>query len=161
MGTLAQNPGKELLGWDIVEQHTHERGLMWYVLAVGVGIAMLIYAIVARNFLFGFILVMVGIIMATHSLRPAAQYRCSCSESGMMIGTRFYPWKDIEKFWLLVRPEVKTLYLEFGGLRPRLPVPLGELDVGQLHEILVQYVEEDTTNAEEPMSDWIVRVLKI
>lgn len=161
MATSVQNPGKELLGWDIVEGHTHERGVIWYVLACGIGIAMLIYAIVVRNFLFGFILVMVGIIMATHSMRPAAQYRCVCSENGMTIGTRFYPWKDIEKFWLLIRSDVKMLYLEFGGLRPRLPVPLQESDPEQLRQILTQYIEEDTTNSEEPMSDWIVRVLKI
>ena len=154
--------GKELRAWEVSEGHLHERGAGWYAAAIIVGLVFLIYAIVTRNFLFGFIVIMFGVIMATHSMHPAGHYRCVITEFGLHIGARFYPWKDIEKFWIMYQPpEVKTLYLDFEGLRPRLPIPLGDADPNEIRASLSSVIVEDTSHGEEPFSDWLIRVLKI
>lgn len=154
--------GKEQLSWGIKEYHEHPRGMFWYFVAVVLAIALIIYAISVRNFLFAFIVIMFGVILITHNLRSPGDYQFAITELGIKFGQRFYPWKDIDQFWIAYEPpEVKTLYFEFGGLRPRLPIPLEETDPNQVREILKEVLEEDTSKTEEPISDWLARVLKI
>ncbi|MBI2552275.1 hypothetical protein HYW17_03200 [Candidatus Uhrbacteria bacterium] len=156
------NYGPELLSWEIREYHQHARGLAWAIAAAAVGILLLIYAVSSRNFLFAFIVIMFGIIFATHSLRPPRAYRFIIAQRGIALGERFYPWKDIDHFWVVdAPPAVKTLYFEFGGLRPRLPIPLGEINPDSIRAILRGLVREDTSKTEEPISDWLARMLRI
>lgn len=157
-----QNRGKELLGWEVSDQHDHTRGPAWFVLAGALCLSMLIYAVSTRNFLFAFIIIMFAVIIATHSMRPAVHYRFSVCELGIGLGERFYVWKDIKQFFIAYEPpSVKTLYFDFGGLRPRLPVPLENTDPDEARRLLGQYISEDTKQTEEPLSDWLARVLKI
>jgi len=154
--------GKELVAWQVTEGHIHGRSTLWYAVAIMAGLAFLIYAVVTRNFLFGFIVIMFGVIMATHSVHPPANFRCALTELGLHIGKRFHPWKDMEKFWIIYQPpEVKTLYVDFGGLRPRLPIPLEDADPNEVRATLGSVLTEDTSHTEEPFSDWLIRVLKI
>lgn len=157
-----QNYGKELLRWDIKEHHEHARGALWFVLAGAFAVAFLLYSIATRNFLFAFIIIMFGVILATHSLRPAREYSFGIAELGILLGERFYPWKDIARFWIIYQPpEVKTLYFDFDGLRPRLAIALEETDPNDVRDILLSVIPEDTTKNEEPLTDKIARVLKI
>lgn len=154
--------GDELISWTINEYHAHSRGMWWYIAAAAAGVALLIYAVATHNFLFAFIIIMFGIISVTHSLRPPAQYRFVVQELGVSLGSRFYPWKDIERFWIAYEPpEIKTLYFEFAGLRPRLPVPLEDADPNEVRKTLREFLAEDTSKTDEPLSDWLARVLKI
>lgn len=157
-----QNYGKELIRWTVADQVDHVRGTVWYVVAALAAAGFLIWAITTRNFLFAFIVIMFGVIFATHRIRPTVSYEFIISELGIQLGTRQYPWKDMARFSIVYEPpEVKTLYFDFGGLRPRLPIPLADIDPGQARKILLTVLPEDTTQTEEPLSDWVARVLKI
>lgn len=157
-----KNYGKELIRWDVSDQHDHVRSALWYVIAGIVAIGFLIWAIGTRNFLFAFIVIMFGVIIMTHRIRPSLRYAFVISELGIQLGSRFYPWKDIARFWIVYEPpEVKTLYFDFGGLRPRLPIPLEDTDPNRVRKILLTVLTEDTARNEEPLSDWIARILKI
>ena len=156
------NYGKTLLNWEVADYPAHARGTAWYIGVMGVGLALLIWALATRSFLFAFLLIIVAVIMATHALHPPRQYAFAIVERGIILGRKFYPWKDLERFWIVYEPpEVKTLYLEFGGLRPRLPVPLGNTDPNRVRALLKDLIAEDTSKTEEPLSDWFARVLKI
>lgn len=158
----SSNFGQELLSWEIKELHQHERGLFWAIAAVIIGLALLIYAVSTRNFLFAFIVIMFGIIFATHAIRPPGAHRFAIFERGVRLGERFYIWKDLDHFWMVdTPPAVRTLYLEFGGLRPRLPIPLGKIEASTVRAILGRSVREDTEKTEEPLSDFIARMLRI
>lgn len=162
MPEVPKEYGKELTAWQVTEGHIHARSVGWYAVAIVAGLALLIYAVVTRNFLFGFIVIMFGVIMATHSVHPPAHFRCALTELGIHMGGRFYPWRDIEKFWIIYQPpEVKMLYVDFGGLRPRLPIPLEDADPNEVRTTLSSVVTEDTSHTDEPFSDWLIRVLKI
>ena len=157
-----QNQGKELLSWEVKDSHEHVRGPLWYAAAFIIAVGFLIYAVSTRNFLFAFIVIMFGVILVTHGLRPAGRYKFAIYELGVSLGERQYPWKDLKQFWLAYEPpEIKTLYLDFGGLRPRLPVPLEDTDPNQVRKTLVAALPEDASRTEEPMTDWLARVLKI
>lgn len=159
---LLQNYGKELIRWEVSDQSDHVRGALWYIFAAAAAIGFLIWAIATRNFLFAFIVIMFGVIIMTHRIRPSVRYEFVISELGIRLGSRFYPWKDIARFWIVYEPpDVKTLYFDFGGLRPRLPVPLEDTDPNRVRKILLTVLTEDTARNEEPLSDWVARILKI
>ncbi len=156
------NRGKELLGWEVAEYHEHARGKLWFVVAALIGLALIFYSLQERNFLFAFIVIMVAVILITHSIRPSVRYYFGVYELGVGLGGRFYPWKELNCFWMAYEPpEIKTLYVEFTGFRPRLPVPLEDTDPNSVRQVLKDFVEEDTSKTDEPISDWIARVLKI
>lgn len=154
--------GEEILSWQAEDISVRRRGLWWYVFASVAAAGLLIYAIRERNFLFAFIVIMFAIIFATHHIRSAAEVRFAITDLGLRIGSRFFPWRDIEEFWIAYEPPaVKTLYVEFSGLRPRLPIPLEDADPNQVREVLRQFIAENSSKHEEPISDWVARVLKI
>ena len=162
MAEEATNYGKELLSWEVSDHHGHDRTTGWYVAAGIIALGMLIYAIVTRNFLFAFIIIMFGIIIVTHNTRPATNYQFIIAERGIALGKRFYLWKDIERFWIIYEPPaVKTLYFDFEGLRPRLPVPLENTDPNRVRKALLNMLAEDTARMEEPLADWFARILKL
>lgn len=161
-GENNQDYGQELLSWEIKEHHEHARGLAWAVIAGITGVALLIYAVSTRNFLFAFIVIMFGVIFASHSLRPPGAYRFVITRRGIALGERFYTWKDMDHFWIVdTPPAVKTVYFEFGGLRPRLPIPLGKVNPNSIRAILRDMLREDASKTEEPTSDFIARILRI
>lgn len=154
--------GKELISWEVAEYELVPRGVGWYIFAGLIGLALVIWSVATRNFLFAFIILIFAVIFATHTMRPPQRLRLSISDRGLALGSRFHPWKDIQNFWIVYEPpEVKTLYLDFGGIRPRLPIPLERTDPNQVRKILREFAPEDTSHTEEPMSDWLARVLKI
>ena len=154
--------GQELISWEVAEYDLAPRGVAWYVFAGAAALGLLIWAVSTRNFLFAFIILIFAVIFATHTTRPPQRYRFVISDRGLALGSRLHLWKDIQGFWILYEPpEVKILYLNFGGIRPRLPIPLERTDPNQVRKILREFVPEDTSNLEEPMLDWLARVLKI
>ncbi len=84
------NRGKELLGWEVAEYHEHARGKLWFVVAALIGLALIFYSLQERNFLFAFIVIMVAVILITHSIRPSARYYFGAYELGAGLGGRFY-----------------------------------------------------------------------
>ena len=60
-----------------------------------------------------------------------------------------------------VASSFETLYFDFEGLRPRLPVPLENTDPNRVRKALLNMLAEDTARVEEPMSDWFARILKL
>ncbi|HAF64247.1 MAG: hypothetical protein UX17_C0030G0022 [Parcubacteria group bacterium GW2011_GWC2_45_7] len=160
--TETKQYGKELLSWEADEYSQGHKGLLWYFMATIAAVAFLIWAVATRNFLFAFIVIMFAVITATHALRPPMRYRIGLFERGLVFGTRLYLWKDIKNFWIVYEPpEVKTLYFDFGGLRPRLPVPLIDTDPNRVRKTLQEFLMEDVERIEEPLSDWVARVLKL
>lgn len=162
--TTAPKPayGKELISWEVAEYDLAPRGVAWYVFAGVAAVGLLIWAVSTRNFLFAFIVLIFAVIFATHTMRPPQRYRFVISDIGLALGSRLHKWKDVQGFWILYEPpEVKMLYLDFGGIRPRLPIPLERMDPNQVRKILKEFIIEDTGNTEEPMLDWLARMLKI
>ena len=155
--------GKTLVSWQIDEYQHYQRGVGWYVGAALVGGGLLVYALFTLNFLFALILVIFGIILAMTAGAKPRRIPVSITEDGMEIGHRFIPWKDARCFWIIYEPpEVKNLYLDFKSpIRPHLSLCLEQTDPNVVRRSLLPYVEEDLTKEDEPLTDFLARVMKI
>lgn len=157
--------GEVLLTWPVDEYENHQRGPIWYLFFLLLGVAGLIYALVTQNFLFAIIIIMFGVIIGLSSLRPPRQMDFVITEVGVGVGHQFFSFKELQNFWILYEPpEVKNIYFEFKrSLRPHLAVPLYDVDPIMVRELLIDFLDEDfdDDNNEEPLTDYFGRLLKL
>jgi len=155
--------GKTLISWEFADRPKYERGRLWYVLMIALGVGLLLYALFSANFLFALIIVMIALVLYVSTIFEPAQMRFAVTEDGVQIGGSFLPFREIDKFWFYYEPpEIKNLYLEFRSVvRPRLRIDLADQNPNQVREILAKFVKEDLEQVDEPLSELIGRIFKI
>lgn len=153
--------GNILLMWTFDEYERHERGTAWFLGAALVGAALLMYAFAARNFLFAVLLLMVSAVLALRHVRTPERLDVAVTDRGVMLDRKFYPYETIERFWIVepVRGRT-TLYIDPQGLRPRVAIPLEDVETDDVRRALAQHVQAHD-DADEPGADILSKVLKL
>lgn len=155
--------GVEFMRWEVYEYPKYERGRLWYLLMAMVGGGLLIYSLISGNFLFALILVMFALVLYMSAANEPAKVHFVVAEDGVGLGNAFYPYKEMRSFWFVYDPpEVSNLYIDFrSGIHPRLIVDLEAQNPNEVREVLSQFIREDFSREDEPLSDILGRVLKI
>ena len=155
--------GDVLHEWTIQEYDQHERGTWWYILMLSVGLVLVAYGLFTQNFLFSLIIILAAIILFLQSHQSPLQVPFRIAELGLMVGNRFYPYTELERFYIIYNPsEVKTLFIETKSvLRPTLRVPLLDQDPVTVRQTLLEFLEEDMEKEQEPLADRAARMWKI
>ena len=155
--------GKVYFSWDFPEYNTSWRNNSWYKWAIPVALVLVAYAFFTGNYLFAVIIVLFGIIYFFQSFDNPLTVRCEITEDGIVLGARFYDYRDLSLFWIIYEPpEVKNLYIEFrNSLKPRIGIPLGDQNPLAIREVLAQYLDEETERENEPISDGLSRVFRM
>ena len=151
------------MSWNIPEYHEHERGKRWYIIAIAIGALLLLYSVLTANFLFAIILVLAILIMAMHDRKAAPEVAFEIAENGINVGEAHYSYNRFKSFWMYYEPdEAKTLFLEFkSGVRPRLAIPLQNKNPLKIRSILLAHLPEDVEREDEPLSEQLIRLLKL
>jgi len=152
-----------LIDWDFPEFEQHERTKKWYIVAIIVMGLFLIYAILTKNILFAIILVLAAFITVVQSFQKPQMIHAAITESGIMVGEKFYPYDELAGFWVIYNPPLaKLLYLDFkNSIKKSLPIALVDVDPVEVRDILSQYLEEDLEREEEELGDRFAKVLKL
>ncbi len=152
-----------LLSWEFNEYERPERSKKWYLIGGLAAIALLMYAIIARNYIFGVIIILVALIYFLYDIHEPPKVRFAITPAGVRVGRRFIRHKDIAHFWIVYKPgHVQALYLRPAGwTMPQLSIPLEGQDPLQVRELLLQYVPENLNEEDEPVSDALGRMLKL
>jgi len=147
---------------EVPEYIKQERGVLWYAIAVLLGAALIVYAIMNGNFLFAVILVLAGVVMILMSLNEPRMIRLEIDPSGVRLGGKKYSYNQFREFSIIYQPpEINTLYLEFRlPLRERLSIPLGDIDPNVIRNYLLNFITEDLERDEESLTDILSRTLK-
>ena len=155
--------GEILMSWMIDEYRPHQRGPLWYGVAVTLGFGLLIYSIITQNFLFAVMVLMFGLLIGLTAIRKPGRVPFVITDLGMGVGDHFTPYKEIKNYWMIYEPpEVKTLYIEFrNAVLPHLIVPIDDQNPLDIRETMGRFVPEDLGKEDEPFMDWIARQLKI
>src|SRR3990167_355182 len=146
--------GKILCEWSFMDAPQYKRTVGWYFFMIAVFGSLAIYSIVVDNFIFLFLIILfVLVIFISH--RNASKMEFKITQDGIMVGNKFYPYKDIEKFWIIYQPPyAKTLYFHIKSFfNPRLPIPLEQQNPVHIRKILLDYIPEDLEQENEPFSD--------
>lgn len=154
--------GKVFLKWQFHEMQNYKRGLLWYFVSGAVLMLLVWYAISAKNFLFGLILVLFAVLFFVLN-KNAKVLDVEISEDGIAVGKKLYEYQDIENFWLFYDPpHVKSLYFHTKhSFLPEIVVSLEDANPVEVRRILSQYLREDTEKKEEPPFDTFSRIFKL
>lgn len=154
--------GRVFFSWNFPEFEKHERKQGWYIWS-GIAIGfLLLYSIVAQNYIFGLIIIISALTFAMFQ-RSDNKVDFSITEDGILVNTKFYEYKDLQSFYIIyIPPKVKVLYIEPKSiLSPRIPIYLEDQDPVKVRQVLLDYLEEDLDQEEEPMSDQTSRAFKL
>ena len=161
--TVQPDHGRTLLEWSFPEFERHERPFGWYVLAVIVGLALLIWSIVDQNYLFSIIVVLAAALFVRQTTRQPGLITARVMEDGVELGRNFYEYSELKNFWIIYEPPtVKRLFFTFKmGVRPYLAVPIEDQNPVRIREALRNFLPEDTDREAEPVAESLGRMLKL
>jgi hypothetical protein len=160
---VEEDHGKKLAEWEFSEYVKYERSTAWYIGLGIVEVVIVIYSILSKNFLFGIIAILVGLILILHSKREPAGLKCRIFEDGIQVGSNFYEWDDIRSFRIVYEPpKVKLLYIDLKSIfMPDFSVPLNNQNPLEIRKILKTYLLEDLEKKYETMTDRMNRWLRL
>jgi len=162
-GISSGGVGDILLSWEYPEYIAYNRGLVWYILAIVVTIALLVYAFLTENNLFMIIIVLTVIIFAVANSRRPEKVQFAITNIGIVLNDKFIAYNDIKNFWIIYQPPaVKTLYIEPKSFfSPRIQIHIEEQNPSQIRDLLLPYLMEDLEKEDEPQSEIWGRLFKL
>lgn len=148
--------------WDVPEYTKYPHSRAWYIAAAVFLVACIAYSVfVEDNYLFAFILLLITVIFAFHEMREPTVTQFGITERGIVWRGFLFPYKEIRAFWIIYEPDVQNLYFTFkNSTTPRLTIPLGDQNPIDVRDLLKQYLFEDLSRVEEPLTDTFGRALK-
>lgn len=152
-----------LINWTFPELQAPERSKSWYVWASLISLVLLFIAVMTGNFLFGLLIILIAIVLFAHHHKDIEEIEFGITDEGLQIDDKFFDFRDLKHFWIIYEPPVvKNLYFEFkSSTRPRITIPLRDINPVKVRKILLEYMEEDLSRETEPLSESLGRRLKI
>jgi hypothetical protein len=150
-----------LVSWQFPEFIKRVRPLGWWVAASLAWLALVVWAIFwQHSFLFLLVLLFGAIIFITQERREPDTSECRITIDGVEVDDRLYPFSQLENFYIVYQPGVVTaLYLERGGLRPTVAIPLADQDPQAVRDVMKPRLKEDIDKQHEPGLDQLARRL--
>lgn len=157
------NIGTVIYQWTVKEFEKPERDSRWYMIMGGIGIALIVYAIISANYLFAMIIVLFGVILFMQEMQTPQDIPFAITNLGIVVGIKFYRFSELKSFWIVYNPPaVKSLYFGLNNVvKHRLQVSLEGYDPVAIRECLKQNLLEDLDQEEEPLSDRFSRLFRL
>ncbi|RJO59737.1 hypothetical protein C4546_00735 [Candidatus Parcubacteria bacterium] len=154
---------QKLLNWEFPSFEKHRRGPVWYIVAPAIGLFLLIYSIVQKNFLLAIIVLLLAVILTAKEFIQPQRVSFLVTEDGITIDDKFYRFREFDKFWIAYEPPtIKVLYLEFKrGFRPNYSIPLMDQNPLKVRTVLQKYILEDLERETEDLTDRLGRFFKL
>lgn len=158
------NYGNEIASWQVPEYEKHERTKLWYITTIVIALALLLFAFFTKNFLFAVIIITAGFITILHDGREPDLIKITVTNEGIIVGRKFYDYDEIKDFSIVYKPSqgIKNLYCEFkSAVKPRLSIPLFDMNPLQIREHLLKYLPEDLERTNQPLSEGLAKLFKL
>ncbi len=134
-----------------------EKKKSWYWFVGIIGLVVVILAIILRNYLFAFLLLLgTFLIMLLSNKRPQI-LEVSISEYGVQDHYKLFPYKDISAFWIKenIYGEPILLLKTNQKINPVIKIPIDtDIDLIALRDYLSHFVEEKEIS--EPLSEQLI-----
>ena len=146
--------------WLAPEYEFHEKTPEWYWALGIITAAMVLAAVVLRNFLFAVFAVLAGFSVGLYGARRPRMIIHEINSGGVSLGNRNFNYENIDHFWINYNPPTKKeLILESKKtFSTHTVILLGDADPEQIRRYLLQYLKEK--KIEESLVAVIARVLK-
>ena len=148
------------INWSAPEYEFHEKTSEWYWALGIITAALVLTAVILRNFLFAVFAVLAGFSVGLYGARRPRVIRHEINSGGVLIGNKNLNYENISHFWINYNPPLKKeLILESKKtFSAHTVILLGNADPEQIRRYLLQYLKEK--KIEESLAAVIARVLK-
>ena len=146
--------------WSAPEYEFHEKTPEWYWTLGIITAALVLAAVILRNFLFAVFAVLAGFSVGLYGARRPRLVSHEINSGGVSFGNRNFNYENIDHFWINYNPPLKKeLILESKKtFSTHTAILLGDADPEQIRRYLLQYLKEK--KIEESLVAVIARVLK-
>ena len=104
---------QKIISWQSSLYIDHNRGKVWYILATLIAVTTIILSFIFGSKLFGLVVVFLCLAYFPLTLKKAPIVQVSVSTKGIHFGEHFYPYSDIEYFWIEeYLPSYQSLHLQ-------------------------------------------------
>lgn len=148
--------------WTVTEREAHVRSLGWYIITFACVLGVCLYAWSQKNIYLALLVCLLVIVYAIMSRQPEIRFDFKITSAGIQRGPYFYPYSELDAFWVIYQPPVKRLYIQFRSrLKPQLSIPLNDQHPVRVRDTMALYLTEDTSKEEESLTDTLQRTLKL
>jgi hypothetical protein len=153
---MEQNLNK--VTWQAYEHPPQERSVDWFWGAGLIIVVGAILAIIFSNFLFAIIIVLGGGTLIHYQRRGPELMEFELNEQGVRAGKTFYPYENLDSFWVADKQAKTKLLLESKRtIMPLIDLPLDGADLVAVKTFLARHLkqekhEESVINL---LADWL------
>ena len=153
--------GKLLISWEAPEFVRYDKSLQWYIIALIFICSMAGYGIYTNSPIMSITFILIGVVGYIQTHREPQIVSFSLTTSGVLVGKEFYPYENIQSFWIFYEPpHTKILSLHTtGNILPYVHIPLDEEDPVIIRQVLTEYTEE--IEQDHNIMDTLERILNL
>ncbi len=159
----AANYGTTILAWNAPEYQEHNRDEKWLMVAGVIALILITWAIWDGTYSFAIVVVLVaGIYFLTQHHTPN-EIDISLTTSGILANQQFFPFTNIQAFWVIYNPDTNVKTLSFSmktGLIREMNLQLETQDPAEVRSFLGSHVFE-LEGRTETFVEKTIRVLKL
>ncbi len=130
--------------WQAPEYDHFEKTANWFWLTGAVAGALILLAVLFKDFLFAVVLLLGAFTIMMYAARPPVLIDFALTKKGLRIKDRLYPYDHLKSFWVSDEYHKRKIIVESDRLvLPHLIVPLPpNIDDEEAREYLLQYLPE-------------------
>ncbi|MDP3947470.1 MAG: hypothetical protein Q8Q41_02145 [bacterium] len=137
---------KEDLHWHAPEFEYREKGEMWYLGVIVIALAVVLFALWQKNYLFAIFIGIASILIISWGRRFPATLKFSLEEHGVRIDSlKFLPWTELEYFAVNAEEgELSEIVLKKKrrGANPSIRIHAYTDELPKIRERLAEHLEE-------------------
>lgn len=145
--------------WVAPEFTQYKKGKNWFVLPGFVAFALVIIAIILKNFLFAIGIVVAAFVVYIYTNKKPREIKFSVSGKGVQVDNKIYPLDTIKSFWIFYNPpEIKEISIRSKKtFVPYIKIPLGDQNPAEVRRFLLRFLPE-RKHRESVVDEWARRI---
>lgn len=150
-----------IFSWSAPEYIRHDKSNRWYLTAGIIALLTSALALFLGNWTMALaVLALAAVYWYLDTYHPPKVTKIELSEMGVRVGHMFFPYSQIQSFWIIYDHGIKTLNFKalnhwFGDV----VIQLGDIDPVEIRNFLIAQLPE-WEGKREPVSEMFLRILK-
>ena len=132
------------LEWTALEFKKYKKGKRWFALPVLIASAVIITAILLKNFLLVLATILAVFVVYIYAFKKPRKLKFIISGNGVQIDQIIYKFEDLKSFWIFYElPEIKEISFRSKKMfMPYIKVPLGDQNPAEVRKLLLKFLPE-------------------
>ncbi len=130
--------------WVAPEFIKHKKGERWFILPGLIAVALIIIAIILKNFLFVIGIIIASLAVYTYAKKEPRKIKFTIGGKGIQIDNQTHRFEDLKSFWVFYEPpEIKELSIRSKKMfMPYIKIPLNDQNPAKIRKLLLKFLPE-------------------